>query len=301
MKVNFLVVGLVTIGMGMSSCVSSKKFKAEQLRVAELTDQNSKLRNDVQSCENEKTALARDREAMQQRLQNDIDALTRQVGYLKENNTTALKQLQDLSVISASQAESIKKSLENIGAKDAYIADLQTAMARKDSLNMALVMNIKGAIGNLSDEDINVKVDKGVVYIDISDKLLFKSGSYVVTPGAKQVLGKVAKVLLNQPNMEYMVEGHTDNVPFRRGELKDNWDLSVLRATAVVRVLQKEYGIPANQIAAAGRAEYRPIADNESVEGRSTNRRTRIIILPQLDQFFKLLEPKQGAVNTGTE
>ena len=136
------------------------------------------------------------------------------------------------------------------------------------------------------------------MFIDISDKLLFKSGSYVINNNAKEVLGKVAKVLLNQPGMEFMVEGHTGNVPFKRGELKDNWDLSVMRATAVVRVLQKEYGIPAAQIAAAGRAEYRPIADNGSVEGKATNRRTRIIILPQLDQFFKLLEPGRG--NTGS-
>lgn len=269
------------------------------MRVSELTDQNAKLRGDVNSCETEKTALSRDKDAMQQRMQNDIDALSKQVGYLKENNTTALKQLQDLSVISASQAESIKKSLENIGAKDAYIQDLQTAMAKKDSLNMALVINLKGAIGNLDDEDINIKVDKGVVFIDISDKLLFKSGSYVINSNAKEVLGKVAKVLLNQPNMEFMVEGHTDNVPFKRGELRDNWDLSVMRATAVVRVLQKEYGIPAAQIAAAGRAEYRPIADNSTADGKATNRRTRIIILPQLDQFFKLLEPNQSGSSTG--
>src|SRR5204863_2435982 len=131
--------------------------------------------------------------------------------------TTVLKQLQDLSVMSSSQAESIKKSLDNIGAKDAYIQDLQTAMARKDSLNMALMMNLKGAIGNLDDKDINIKVDKGVVYIDIYDKLLFKSGSYDITENAKQVLGKVAAVLKAQPDIEFMVEGHTDNVGFAKG------------------------------------------------------------------------------------
>ncbi|MGB8195026.1 MAG: OmpA family protein, partial [Chitinophagaceae bacterium] len=251
---------------------------------------NTKLMSDVQSCENDKAALARQKETMQ----TEMDALNKQIGYLKENNTQALKQLQDLSVISASQAESIKKSLDNIGAKDVYIQDLQAAMARKDSLNMTLVMNLKGAVGNLSDEDINIKVDKGVVYIDISDKLLFKSGSYEIAPAAKTVLAKVAKVLLAQPGMEFMVEGHTDNIPFKKGILEDNWDLSVKRATAVVRILQGQYGIPAAQIAAAGRGEYRPVSDNESVEGRAANRRTRIIILPQLDQFFKLLEPQKG-------
>jgi chemotaxis protein MotB len=167
-------------------------------------------------------------------------------------------------------------------------------MAYKDSLNLALVMNLKGAIGNIEDEDINIKVDKGVVYIDISDKLLFKSGSYTITERAKEVLGKVALVLKNQPDIEFMVEGHTDNVPFKGNTiLVDNWDLSVKRATTVVRLLQKEYGLDPAKMAAAGRSEYKPVADNETKEGKASNRRTRIVILPQLDQFFKLLEPQK--------
>ncbi|HEX6914902.1 MAG TPA: OmpA family protein, partial [Chitinophagaceae bacterium] len=170
---------------------------------------------------------------------------------------------------------------------------LQTALARKDSMNMALVINLKGAIGNLEDEDINIKVDKGVVYIDISDKLLFKSGKYEVTDQAKLVLGKVATVLKNQPGIEFMVEGHTDSIPFRSGVLLDNWDLSVKRATAVVRILQREYGMNPAQMTAAGRGEYVPLTSNTSAEGRASNRRTRIVILPQLDQFFKLLERKE--------
>ncbi|MBK5272859.1 MAG: OmpA family protein, partial [Bacteroidia bacterium] len=141
--------------------------------------------------------------------------------------------------------------------------------------------------------DINIKVDKGVVYIDISDKLLFKSGRYEVTSQAKTVLGKVAEVLKNQPDIEFMVEGHTDNVPYRSGVLLDNWDLSVKRATSVVRILQKQYGLDPAKIAAAGRGQYRPVTDNNTAANRALNRRTRIVILPQLDQFFKLLEPKQ--------
>jgi chemotaxis protein MotB len=159
---------------------------------------------------------------------------------------------------------------------------------------MALVMNIKGAIGNMQDEDINVKVDKGVVYIDISDKLLFKSGSYDITDRAKEVLGKVALVVKNQPEIEFMVEGHTDNVAFKRGVLIDNWDLSVKRATAVVRILQNQYGLDPARMSASGRSEYKPVASNDTPDGKAANRRTRIIILPQLDQFFKLLERKEG-------
>jgi chemotaxis protein MotB len=157
-------------------------------------------------------------------------------------------------------------------------------------MNMALVINLKSAIGNLDDKDINIKVDKGVVYVDISDKLLFKSGSYDVTEPAQEVLGKVAKVLISQPDVEFMVEGHTDNKPFDKGVLQDNWDLSVKRATSVIRILQNKYHMPPAHMTAAGRGEYLPIASNDSKEGQATNRRTRIVILPQLDQFFKILE-----------
>ncbi len=271
------------------SCVSSKKFKAAQAKIDSLTAANAKLAGDLKNC-NDLTATDASQKSA---LQNQIDALNKQIDFLKQNHDVTLKQLQDLSVISSSQAESIKKSLDNIGNKDAFIQNLQAQMAHKDSLNMALVMNLKGAIGNLDDKDINIKVDKGVVYIDISDKLLFKSGSYDITEEAKTVLGKVATVLKAQPDIEFMVEGHTDNKAYHHpGQLKDNWDLSVKRATSVVRVLQTQYGLDPAHITAAGRGEYVPVTSNDTDEGRAANRRTRIVILPQLDQFFKLLEKK---------
>ena len=283
------IVLVVFSSVFLFSCVSSKKYKAEQTRYLQLNDTYTQLQSSLKTCENEKAEANRQKAL----LQTDVDNLNQQVTFLKEHNTQTLKQLQDLSVISSSQAESIKKSLDNIGAKDIYIQDLQASIARKDSLNMALVMNLKGAIGNLDDEDINIKVDKGVVYIDISDKLLFKSGSYEITPGANTVLGKVALVLKNQPDIEFLVEGHTDNVAFKKGVLIDNWDLSVKRSTAVIRVLQNQYGLDPTHMSAAGRAEYKPITSNDTAEGRAINRRTRIVILPELDQFFKLLETKR--------
>jgi chemotaxis protein MotB len=289
MKLQQLTIALAG-SMLMLSCVSTKKFEALNKKYDELNTSYTGVQGDLRNCRDEKSELERKRAASEA----EIDGLKKQIDYLKENNNVALKQMQDLSVISSQQAESIKKSMENLGMKDAYIQDLQTQMARKDSLNMALVMNLKGAIGNLDDQDINIKVDKGVVFIDISDKLLFKSGSYSITDRAQEVLGKVALVLKNQPDIEFMVEGHTDNVPFARGALEDNWDLSVKRATTVVKLLQKKYGLDPAKMAAAGRGEYLPIADNSTTEGRASNRRTRIVILPQLDQFFKLLEPKKG-------
>ena len=279
------------------SCVSSKKYKQAQTDYANLQVKQSQLEGDLSNCNTEKANLARQKSELENdkvNLNSRIADMNRQMDFLKENNTTVLKQLQDLSVISSSQAESIRKSLDNLGVKDAYIMDLQTAMARKDSLNMALVMNLKGAIGNMNDKDINIKVDKGVVYIDISDKMLFRTGKYEVTQQAKEVLGKVAMVLKNQPDIEFMVEGHTDNVPYRSGVLLDNWDLSVKRATAVVRILQNQYGLDPAKMAAAGRGEYNPLMNNSNDESRAVNRRTRIVILPQLDQFFKLLEAKKA-------
>jgi chemotaxis protein MotB len=273
----------------LTSCVSNKKFETAQMRSnARYDSLNLVHQNTLKTCNDTITAMTSRLSAFQ--IENT--ELNRQNLQLKENNTQVLKQLENLSVITSTQAESIKKSLENIGAKDLYIMDLQKEMQRKDSLNMVLVMNLKGAIGNMSDEDINIKVDKGVVFIDISDKLLFKSGSYTITARAKEVLGKVAQVLKNQPDLEFMVEGHTDNVPYKRPPLLDNWDLSVKRATAVVRVLQNEYGLSPFHITAAGRSEYASITTNDTPEGRAINRRTRIVILPQLDQFFKLLQTK---------
>jgi chemotaxis protein MotB len=283
----FLVLALAVIMLG-TSCVSQKKYKAQVKSFDELNSQYSKKQNDLNACE---TAKANYMKQIDE-LNRQIADLSKEQTYLKTNNTQVLNQLEALSVITGTQAESIKKSMENIGMKDSYIQGLQTSLAQKDSLNMALVMNLKGAIGNLDDKDINIKVDKGVVFIDISDKLLFKSGSYDVTDKAKEVLGKVALVLKNQPNMEFMVEGHTDNVPFKRGDLIDNWDLSVKRSTTIVRLLQTQYGLDPSTIIAAGRSEYQPVASNDTPEGKAANRRTRIVILPQLDQFFKLLEKK---------
>ena len=274
-----------------SSCISKKKFNAAkvaaQARFDSLSAEYAKLQGDLKNC-GDSTAMLTKKNGDQQ---GQIDDLTKQVKFLNENNTAALKQMEDLSVISSSQAESIRKSLENIGAKDAYIRDLQASMARKDSLNMQLVMNLKGATADMADSDVNIKVEKGVVFIDISDKLLFKTGASNVSSSANKVLAKVAAVLKNQPDIEFMVEGNTDNKPFK-GAGMDNWDLSCQRAISIVHILQKKYGIPPVKMTAAGRGEYNPIASNDDAAGRAINRRTRIIILPMLDQFFNLLEKK---------
>jgi len=265
----------------MSSCVSTKKYKTQVAKYDSLKTQYDNVDLMLSACISDKEKEA-----------NRVKILEEELANLKANSNSMMKQLGDMSVISSTQAESIRKSLENINSKDSYIKNLQVEMSRKDSLNMALVLNLKGALANVNDKDVEIKVEGSAVFISISDKMLFKSGSYEVTAGAKEVLGKVAAVVKAQPDIQFMVEGHTDNKAINTGTIKDNWDLSVLRSTAIVRILQKNYGVDPSHMIAAGRSEYVSIASNDNAEGRAANRRTRIVILPQLDQFFKLMEPK---------
>lgn len=288
MKITKIVFAVIMVA-SLASCAGKKKLLQQQAKFDELNGFYISTQKDLEKCKQEAEDALRKR----QQLMSDIDALNKQIAFLKENNNTFLNQMKDLSVISSTQAESIKKSMENIGSKDAYIQDLQRAMSRKDSLNMALVMNLKSALSDINDSDIEIKVEKSAVYISISDKLLFKSGSYDVTDAAKTVLGKVAQVLNSKPDIEFLVEGHTDNVPIKNNCILDNWDLSAKRATSVVRILQNTYNIDPKRMTAGGRGEYLPVAGNDSVDGKAANRRTRIVILPQLDQFYKLLERPQ--------
>lgn len=280
-----LVASLVFTG---TSCKTGKKLKAAEAQYKTLSDQYVALERKLLDCETKVT----DADKRKKVYDKEIEDLNKQIAFLKENNTAVLGQLKDLSVITNSQAESIKKSLENIGAKDAYIQTIQQAASRKDSLNLSLVMNLKGVLGNINDQDVQIKVEKGIVMISLSDKMLYKSGSYEISETAGNVLSKVAQVLNSQPDLDILIEGHTDNVPISKPGIKDNWDLSALRATSVARALQTRYGIDPKRITAGGKSEFSPLTTNDTAEGRAANRRTRIIIMPQLDQFFKLLERK---------
>ena len=282
----FISVCLAATVFFSSSCASKKVVKTEQARASTLQKENTDLKEQLQASTDREAKLNESKLAMD----NEFYNLRRENETLRTMNDRVLKQLENMSVITSSQAESIKKSIDNIGSKDVYIQELQRLLTKKDSLNLALVTNLKGAIGNMSDQDINIKVEKGVVFIDISDKLLFKSASFEITDRAKEVLGKVALVVKNQPGTEFMVEGHTDSIPFKgNAMIADNWDLSVKRASTIVKILQTEYGIDPALMTAAGRGQYKPLASNNTEEGRLINRRTRIVILPELDQFFKLL------------
>src|SRR5688572_8969415 len=228
----FLLPSLAIV-LSFTGCVSSKKFKDQTAKYTALQSQY----NDCNSVKDQQAAK--------------LSALQAENENLKANSTTLLNQLNNFSVLTKEQSENIRRSLENISQKDAYIKDLNRSIQQKDSLNLALVMNLKGALKDVNDTDVEVKVEGSAVFISISDKMLFKSGSYDITPRAQEVLGKVATVIKAQPKMQFMVEGHTDNNPIKTATIKDNWDLSVLRSTAVVRVLQNNYGIDPSKMIAA--------------------------------------------------
>lgn len=263
---------LVLGGLLVTSCVSNKKFAELQDKLKTTEDLLNSATVKLNSCLKDKEVLAS---------QNEL---------LQKNNEGLLSNLGNMTMLTQKGAENLEKSLESLREKDLTIKNLRDAVTRRDSVNLALVQSLKGVLGNLDDEDITVQVDKGVVYVSISDKLLFSSGSYNVTAKAREVLGKVARVVNNKPDFEFMVEGHTDNIPIKTNCIKDNWDLSVLRATAVVRILQDDFAVDPSRMTAAGRSQYIPVTDNTTANGRATNRRTRIVVLPKLDQFYSMIE-----------
>ncbi|RAR70683.1 OmpA/MotB family protein [Flavobacterium aciduliphilum] len=270
MKKTVFILSLAALTL--SSCGSKKKIAELEQKNKECQDLLNSTTVKLNMCLSEKEALSKQNE------------------YLKQNNTDLINSSKELTVLTTKGAQNLEKSLESLKEKDLKIARLQDALTKKDSVTLALVTSLKGSVG-VADPDIEVNVDKGVVFISISDKLLFKSGSYVVSDKAKEVLAKVAKVINDKPTFECMVEGHTDNVPFTRNAiLLDNWDLSVKRSTAIIRVLTKELGVKPAQLIAAGRSEYIPLVDNNTAENRAINRRTRIVVLPKIDEFYDMIE-----------
>lgn len=262
----------------MSSCVSKKEFTALEAKQKETQDLLNTATVKLNSCLTDKAASdAR------------VSGLQDQLADMRSTNLDLINTKGNLTTLTQKGAENLEKSLESLKERDLKITRLQDALTRKDSVTLAIVSSLKRDVG-LNDPDIQINVEKGVVYISIADKLLFQSGSYNVTSRAREILAKVAKVVNSKPDFEAMVEGHTDSVPYNKGGvLVDNWDLSVKRATSIVRVLE-DLGVNPKQLVAAGRSEYVPLVPNDSVENRATNRRTRILVLPKIDQFYEMVE-----------
>ena len=262
----------------LTSCVSRKKFAMLEAREKATQDLLNTATVKLNSCLDEK-----------EKLNTDNTSLATQLEYLKKTNSDLMIMSKDMAILSAKGSENLEKSLESLKEKDLKITRLQDALTKKDSVTLALVTSLKREVG-IDDPDININVEKGVVMISIADNLLFKSGSFEVNAKAKNVLAKVAKVINSKPDFECMVEGHTDNVPYKSAVLLDNWDLSVKRSTAIVRVLHNDLGVNPKQLIPAGRSSYVPLVANNTPANKAKNRRTRIIIMPKIDQFYDMLE-----------
>lgn len=274
-----------------SGCVSTGKFNAvqQQARVNDSLYQSSAAA--LKNCLDVNTSLIKQKSL----LQDTMNDLGLQLNVTKDNNSLLAKQLSNLSTLSTTQAESIKKSLDNMGAKDAYFQRLHAALASRDSASLAILLNLKQALGGFADQGVTIRVDQGMIDVDLADKLIFTSdsNSYTLTEKAKPILARLANALNNQPDIEFSVEGHTDSIAYPSGVLVDNWDLSVKRATAVVRMLQNDYHVSPLRMTAAGRGEYITAGSNDTPDGRAANRRTRIVILPQLGPLLKLIQQGQ--------
>ena len=267
-----VIFALSLVALTLTSCGTKKKIAALEAKNKECQDLLNSTTVKLNLCLTEK------------------DAMSKQNDYLKQNNSDLINSSKEMTVLTTKGASNLEKSLESLKEKDLKITRLQDALTKKDSVTLALVTSLKSSVG-ISDPDIEINVEKGVVFISIADKLLFKSGSYVVSDRAKEVLAKVAKVVNSRPTFECMVEGHTDNVPFTgNAVLLDNWDLSVKRSTAIIRVLTKDLGVKPSQLIAAGRGEFVPLVDNTSADNRAKNRRTRIVVLPKIDEFYEMIE-----------
>ncbi len=271
-----ILFSLVLLSILATSCVSKKKLAEAEDKYRETKAMLDNATMKLNICQDEKESMAKAHE--------------RQIKTLEETNKALINTQGDLTTLTTKGAENLEKTLESMKEKDLQIKTMRDAINRKDSVTLALVTSLKSAVGNMDDDDIQINVEKGVVFVSISDKLLFGSGQYQLTDRAKEVLGKVAKVIKAKPDFEFMVEGHTDNVPISKDCFVDNWDLSTKRATSVVRVLQNEYNVEPSRMVAAGRGEYVPLESNDDKLGRARNRRTKIVVLPKIDQFYDMIE-----------
>ena len=272
--------------MVLASCVSKKEYLALEEKQKETQDLLNSATVKLNKCLSD-AAAANAR----------VETMKDQLADLRKANQDLIDTKGNLTTLTQKGAENLEKSLESLKEKDLKISRLQDALTKKDSVTLAIVTSLKKEVG-IDDPDIEINVEKGVVFISIADKLLFKSGSYNVTDRAKEILGKVAKVINSKPNFEAMVESHTDNVPYNKPPLLDNWDLSVKRATSVVRVLE-DLKVNPKQLIAAGRSYHVPLVENDTAENRAKNRRTRIIVLPKIDEFYEMIEEEMKNLSAG--
>ncbi|MBQ1816889.1 MAG: OmpA family protein [Bacteroidaceae bacterium] len=276
----------ITVAMMFTGCISKKEFQALQSENNALKSENASLREESNSCRLQLT----ESKASVKSLQDLLDAEKKRNAELKQ----AYKDLQgslDKSLQQNSQGNvNISKLVDEINASNRFIKQLVEAKDKSDSLNIVLTNNLTRSLTNAEKQEVDVQVLKGVVYISLADNMLYQSGSYEINSRASETLSKIAKIIKDYKEYEVLIEGNTDDVPISRPNIRNNWDLSCLRASSVVQALQNDYGVDPQRLTAGGRGEYNPIASNNTEIGKQRNRRTQIIITPKLDQFMDLIE-----------
>ncbi len=273
---------LLVLAVVVSSCISKKEYASLQAQHKKTKDELVAVKNSLTKCLIEK-----------EKCESDVTSLNSTITDLKNDKKKTLEYVDNLTVLTQGANDNIKETLAQLSKKDKYINRIRAAASKKDSLNLVVAFHLKKELKDgIDDEDIEINVEKTVVFISISDKLLFNSGSYTISDKAYNVLEKVATVVKGQPEMDVMIEGHTDSTPIKKDGIEDNWDLSAKRATAITRVLQYKYGVKPGRLIAAGRSSYVPLVENDTPANKAKNRRTKIIIMPKIGQFFELLEQK---------
>ena len=258
--------------MAMTGCVSKGKYGALQEKYVSLGKEYNQTKIDLAQCQSGGSSL-----------QDRLDDARRDNADLKEALAKAMENNSQGNV-------NISKLVDEVNSSNKYIKQLVEAKSKSDSLLMVLSNNLTRSLDREDLKDVDIKVLKGVVYISLADNMLFKSGSYEISDRAMEILGKIAKIIKDYKTYDVLVEGNTDNVPISRPNIRNNWDLSCLRASSVVQVLQNKFDVDPSRLTAGGRGEYNPVATNSDASGRQLNRRTEIIITPKLDQFMDLID-----------
>ena len=281
MKTFKISVITLACALTLGSCASKKALLAAQQKYQEAHQK-------YDNCQNENKDLLVSLAEYKTKSASLENQVAEKNASLKEMNTAlqAMKTSLDNSINQG--GANISKLVDEINASNKYIKQLIEAKSKSDSLNMALTNRLTRSLSKEELKDVDVQVLKGVVYISLNDNMLYKSGSYEISEAASETLSKIAKIITDYSDYEVLIEGNTDNVPIKKTNIRNNWDLSALRASSVVQELQNKYGVNPSRLSAAGRGEYNPVSDNDTAEGRAKNRRTQIIITPKLDQFLDL-------------
>lgn len=278
-KKNLFVIALAAGALTLSSCASKKELESCRLENKELTTNYQDSKEQLAAARARITSLEEQQKGMQQALK------------IAEEKYSKLQESLDRSLTNASQNNiSIDKLVDQINESNQYIRHLVEVKSKSDSLNMVLQTNLLRSLSNDEKKEVDVQVLKGVVYISLADNMLYKSGSYEINDRAATTLSKIAKIIMDYKDYDVLIEGNTDDVPISRQNIRNNWDLSCLRASSVVQALQNDYGVDPKRLTAGGRGEYNPLTTNTTEVGRQRNRRTQIIITPKLDQFMDLID-----------